>query len=134
MKDEILCTLDFSESSRDALAVAVQMAKERNALLTVLFAYRLRKPNGDALAMIREVEEKVLERFAELEKELLLNAGVRYELKTEIGFVEDRVEQHTRLNKIMFLVIGKSMSINTATKESFDSLLAHLQIPLVIVP
>jgi hypothetical protein len=52
--------------------------------------------------------------------------------KIEIGFVDDRIEEHTKNNKISFLVMGKNMSIRN--KESFDELVENLQAPLVIVP
>jgi nucleotide-binding universal stress UspA family protein len=132
MGNEILCTIDFTESSREALKMAAQMAKELQARLTILFAYRLYKYNGEAVARKREIEKEAAEKFAALEKELLLNAGIKYEFRTEVGFVDDRIELHARQNNLSFLVMGKSMRLNT--KESFDSLVSQLQVPLVIVP
>ena len=78
------------------------------------------------------MEEEASKNFGDLEKDLLTGKGIRYDFKTEVGFVDDRIEDHAKKNKISFLVMGKNMSIRN--KESFDELMEHLQVPLVIVP
>jgi nucleotide-binding universal stress UspA family protein len=129
---KILCTIDFSDSSRQALKYSAKLAKESGSPLTILYAYRLVKSNGEAVAMKKKIEADAAANFAVLEKELLAGSGISYEFRTEVGFVDDRIEEHARKNNVSFLVMGKSMS--SGTKETFNELVSHLQIPLVIVP
>jgi len=132
MTSGIVCTTDFSESSLGALKWSIEAAKRLGIHLTVLYTYRLIQQNSEAVSLNRKLAEEAIKNFAEVEREHLLGSGIQYEFKTEIGFVDDRIEEHLKSNKISFLVIGKGLSLRN--KESFDALLNQLQIPLVIIP
>lgn len=132
MTNAILYATDFSDSSNEALEWAIRLAKEQNSHLTILYTYRLLKQNGEVLFIKKKMEDEGLRNFKALEKEFLEGTGISYDFKTEVGFVDDRIEEHTKKNKVGFLVIGKNMSIRN--KESFDHLMENLQAPLVIVP
>lgn len=131
MANGIICTTDFSESSLGALKWAIESAKRLGAHLTILYTYRLNQ-NSEAISLKRKLDEDAIKNFAEVEREHLAGSGINYNFKTEIGFVDDRIEEHLKSNKISFLVMGKGMSLHH--KESFDDLLNQLQIPLVIIP
>jgi hypothetical protein len=132
MADGILCTTDFSGSSKEALKWSIGQAQKTHCHLTVLYAYRLLKQTGEVIAMKRKIEEEASTNFAALEKELLSGTGISYDFKSEVGFVADRVEAYAKKNQVSFLVMGKSMT--TQNKETFDELVDKLKIPLVIVP
>lgn len=132
MTNKIICTTDFSDSSKEALRWSVEWAKKTNSRLTVLYTYRLIKQGAEPTVNKRKIEEEASQNMTKLEKELLVNSGIEYDIKIEVGFVEDRVEEHLKTNQISFLVMGKEMSLRN--KEMFDDLLQKLQVPLVIVP
>ena len=132
MTSGIVCTTDFSESSLGALKWSIEAAKRLTAHLTVLHIYRLTQQNSEAVSLKRKLDEDAIKNFTALEQEYLAGSGIRYDFKTEIGFVDDRIEEHLKSNKISFLVMGKGMSLRN--KDSFDDLLNQLQIPLVIIP
>ena len=132
MTNGILCTTDFSESSKEALKWSISLAKKLGSSLTILYTYRLFKQNGEAVAMKKKMEEEATRNFKQLEKEMLQGTGIIYNFKTEVGFVSDRVEDHAKKNSISFLVMGKNMT--TGNKETFEELVGHIKIPLVIVP
>jgi nucleotide-binding universal stress UspA family protein len=133
MKKGILCVIDFSDSSKEALRWSIRLAQEVNAHLTVLYTYRFLQPyNGEALEMKRRIEEEAANKFAQLEKEILLGKGIDYSVKTEIGFIADRAKDHAKRNGADLLVVGNKLS--SANKQSFDELVADIQMPLVIVP
>lgn len=133
MDKSILCAVDFSDSSRAVLTFAVDLSRQFHNHLTVLFTYRLLNlPTDEALVLRKKMEEKALQNFAILEKEVLGNSGVSYDFKVEVGFISNRVKEYSRKNEVSFLVMGKNM--NTSSKESFDELSANLQIPILIVP
>ncbi|HEY5823099.1 MAG TPA: universal stress protein [Cyclobacteriaceae bacterium] len=129
----ILCLIDFSESSTRALQWAVQMADIQHAHVTVLHVFRLLKSkNGEALLMKKAKEAEANSHFVELERSLLLNKKISYDFKTEVGFINDRIDDYTSKNAIQFLVIDKSLT--ECNRESFDELLKNVQIPMVIIP
>lgn len=132
MASGIVCTTDFSESSLGALKWSIEASKRLGTDLTVLHIYRLDQQNSEAVSLKRKLDEEAIKNFADVEREHLTGSGIQYEFKTEIGFVDDRIEEHLKSNKISFLVMGKGMSLRN--KESFDDLLNQLRIPLVIIP
>jgi nucleotide-binding universal stress UspA family protein len=129
----IICSVDFSDSSKHALQWAVAIAQQLHVHLTVLYTFRLmRSQNEEVLLMKKKMEEDATKNFSAWEKELLIGKELSYDFKTEVGFITDRIEDHARKNPIGFLVMGKNSS--TGSKESFDELVGHIDVPLVIVP
>jgi|SRR5688572_25762263 nucleotide-binding universal stress UspA family protein len=133
MTSAIICTTDFSDSSRDALRWSIDMAKKMGSHLTILHTYRLIKQNDeDVIPQKKRIEEEAVKNLTQLEKEFLTNAGVEYDFKIEVGFVDDRIAEHVKRSHISFLVMDKGMGLRN--KEMFDDLIRQLQIPLVIIP
>ena len=133
MTKGILCSIDFSESSKDALRWSVSLAKLLKTNLTILYTYRLlNSNNGEEVQLKKTIEENAVKSFASLEKEILMDEGIRYSFKVEVGFVSNRVKDYERKHGISFLVMGNKMNSNN--KESFDELADSIQVPLVIVP
>ena len=134
MSRSILCVIDFSESSKKSLEWAAENARAYQSHLTVLYPYRLNHArNGENIsALRRKIEDEANQNFKILEKDLLLNKHISYDFKTEVGFVSDRVEEHSKHHPINFLVIDKN--IRKSNKESFDDLMENMQVPLVIIP
>ncbi|MFZ6010807.1 MAG: universal stress protein, partial [Bacteroidota bacterium] len=133
MTKGILCTIDFSESSKDALKLAVSLAKLLNTHLTIIYPYRLvNSHNGEATEFKKQAEENAMKQFSSLEKQILFDSGVRYDFKIEVGFLSNRVKDHAKKNGLSFLVMGNKM--NVTNNESFDELAESIQVPLVIVP
>lgn len=133
MTKGIVCTVDFSESSKEALKWAVSMAKVLQTHLIVLYTYRLlNSHNGEAVELRKKIEEEAKLNFASFEKEILNGSGVAYEFKIEVGFISNRIRDYAKKNGISFLVMGNKTS--SSNKESFDELAENTQVPLVIVP
>lgn len=129
----ILCTIDFSRSSHEAVLWAVQLARQLNAHLTVLYTYRLiQYRSGEALQLKRDIEASASHQFELLERELLAGKGISYDFKVEIGFIADRVEDYARKNTLNFLVTNKNL--HNGGKEFIDELIEHIQVPLLVVP
>src|SRR5688572_25201429 len=132
MNNAILCTIDFSEASKDVLKYAVKLSKQFNSHITVLYTYRLLSSlKGEAVEVKKKIEEQARKNFSLLEQEILAGR-VSYDFKVEVGFVSNRVKEYAKTNGVIFLVIGKKM--NGSSKESFDELAENIQVPLVIVP
>jgi nucleotide-binding universal stress UspA family protein len=133
MTKGILCTIDYSEASRQALKWAVQFSKTQGSDLTILYTYRLTKNmTGEVVVWKKKMEEEALQKFAAFENECLKTAGIKYDFKIEVGFVADRIEDHTQKSEISFLVMDKNMC--SQSKDTFDDLMEHMSVPLVIIP
>ena len=121
MNNAILCTIDFSEPSQDVVKYAVNLAKQFNCHLTILYAYRLLYSKTDeAVDLRKKIEDKARQHFSLLEKEVLEGSGISYDFKMEVGFVSNRVKEYAKKN-------GNK-------NESFDELAENIHVPLVIVP
>jgi nucleotide-binding universal stress UspA family protein len=133
MTRNILCTTDFSEPSKRALAWAIDFSKEEGSNLTILYTYRLTRQAAEELvAWKKKVEEEANKKFKAFESEFLKDIGIKYEFKIEVGFVADRIEDHAKKNPLRFLVIDKAMCARN--KETFDDLIENLNVPVVIIP
>jgi hypothetical protein len=133
MLETILCTTNFSDSSRHALQWAITEARQQHAHITILFTYRLIKPkNGEIIQIKKKMEKEAMLKFSKLEKEILLNKNISYDFRMEVGFINDRVELFIKKTPIKFLVMDKETS--AINKESFEALVAYIKVPLVIVP
>jgi nucleotide-binding universal stress UspA family protein len=129
----ILCTIDFSDASLQALVWAIGIAQELNVHLTILYTYRLiHTQNENVVQLKKKLEEEASLKFAQLEKDVLLGRVLSYDFKTEVGFMTDRIEDHTRQHTISFVVMDKNLG--ASNKEVLDDLLEHIRAPLVIVP
>jgi hypothetical protein len=129
----ILCLIDLSESSRKAVEWSIALSKKLNAHLTVIFNYRLDgERKEDAVQAKRNRDVKAAHDFAEIEQELFRNAGIHYDLRSEIGFAYDRIEEHARKKNILFAVVQKKMAFDQ--KDFVEELVDKIQVPLVIIP
>jgi hypothetical protein len=133
MQKAILCTIDFSQSSRHTLQCAAKLASDLNVHLTVLFTYRLMKVKTDEVFQRKkEIEQKAAADFALLENELLKGKGISYDFKMEVGFLADRVDAYARKSQIGYVVIDRNMSVES--REAFDDLVVTMSVPTLIVP
>ncbi|MBS1951872.1 MAG: universal stress protein [Bacteroidetes bacterium] len=133
MDKGILCAIDFSAPSKSALRWSVELAKDLHIPLTLLYAYRLQKlPHDQAIEYKKQVDAEARQKFLKLEKEFLVDKGIDYDFKSEVGFIADRVKDHASKNETKFFVVDQKTSM--ANKESFDELLKKVNVPLVIVP
>jgi hypothetical protein len=133
MAKTILCTTNFSTSSRHAVQWAVNLARQLKAHVTILYTYRLIKSqNGEAVQLKKKIEEEAMQHFADLEQDVLEGQNISYDFRIEVGFMTDRVEHMLQKTPVNFLVMDKEMSAKN--KESFEELVEHIKIPLVIVP
>ncbi|HET9053547.1 MAG TPA: universal stress protein [Cyclobacteriaceae bacterium] len=129
----ILCTIDFSPSTRHSLEWAVSIARQLSAHLSILYAYRLIQPRtGEIIHLKKDIEQEARQKFEALEKQYLSGEGISYDFKIEVGFVSDRIEDRVKKNTLDFVVINKTM--HTSSQESFEELMDHVQVPVLVVP
>lgn len=129
----ILCTIDFSQSTQHSLEWAVSMARQLRAHLSILYTYRLiQLRNGEIVHLKKGIEQEARQKFEALEKQYLSGEGISYDFKIEVGFVSDRIEDRAKKNSLDFVVMDKSMRTNS--NESFEELMEHIHVPMLVVP
>ena len=135
MDSTILCVIDFSEASREALLQSIRLAQLYNSKLTVLYPYRLTQVNhdrDDPSQLKKSIDSDALQSFSRMTSEILEKSGIAYEFRPEVGFINDRVYAFSKKNKIGMVVMSKRMV--SANRDAFNELLSQIQVPLLILP
>jgi hypothetical protein len=133
-RGSILSIIDFSDASIESLKWALQLAKEKNTHLTVLYPYRLNLSlRGDNVSGLKKnMDTEAEESFTKITKPFLSEAVVPYDFHPEVGFIYDRVYAHSLKNNIQLIVMSQKMAL--ANKDTLSDLVSVITVPLVIVP
>ena len=134
----ILCAVDFSESSLNALKWTFDLAKKTQAKVVVMFCYRLIALTEDeeTIGLKGKMEEEATMKFKEFERGQLNGQPVTYKFITEVGFFHFRIEMFLRNNPVGLLVLGNSVVQNFDEYKNvgFENFLKSSKIPVVVVP
>lgn len=137
MHESILCAIDFTESSLNAFRWSVQLAAGSKRPLTTLYSYRLLPQSHDeAIQDFRKkTEESARKRYAEWERKILTNTGIKGGFVTDIGFASDSIENHLRKNPVNLLIISNSVldNISVHKGEQLPLFMKSINVPLLIV-
>lgn len=130
----ILCLIDFSEASGEALRWAGLEASKQDAQLVVLYPYRLTHLQGrEGLVQLRHgIDTAAIVSFEKIAEKTLDGITVNYEFKPEVGFIPDRVYAHSNKKEYSMLVVSKHMAVTN--RESMREVIELIKFPLVIVP
>ena len=137
-KKTILCAMDFSESSVEALKWTLKVAQVAQAHVIFLFCYRLIAAEDDAETMNlkKNMETDALKKFKELEKKYITTKAAPYQFVTEVGFFPFRIEMFLRKSPVQLLVMGNTIIENFSEYKnlSFEQFLKNSNVPVVIIP
>jgi len=137
---QILCVIDFSESSKKVLEVAARFAIACKSHLTVLFPFRLidHHYQGSLGSLKQKLEAEATEKFNNLRKTLPDAAMLSCEFQPEIGFISDRINAHVSGDKegIDMVIVAQEQTTSNNDSKGFDlqNLITNSRIPFVIVP
>jgi nucleotide-binding universal stress UspA family protein len=129
----ILCTIDFSESSGQAIEWALSLAQHMRAHLSIRYAYRLvQSRGGDVAHLKRNIEDQARHKFQQIEQDHLLGKGVAYDFEIEVGFISDRISAYAKKNNLNMIIMDKH--VNTHSGETFEELMNSLSVPMLLIP
>jgi hypothetical protein len=137
---QILCVIDFSESSQKILEVAARIAIAWKAHLMVLFPYRLIDYGyeGSLATLKMKLETEAREKFNSLKNKLPGAETLSFEFQPEIGFISDRIKAHVSKDKdiIDLVIVGQEQTSPNNDSKGFNlqNLLTNSKLPIVIVP
>ena len=128
----ILCVIDFSDSSLRAIEWSIPEARRHNLHISILYPYRLDqlRKRDEVVQSKKAIDLEALEKFERLGGSLLKEGQVSFDFHSEVGFIRDRIQEHTRKNNVVLLVMSKKI----AGSESFQELIDEIDVPVVIVP
>lgn len=130
----ILCVIDFTDASKDALQEAIKIAGALKLRLTVLYPYRLNQPVKvpDRALWKKSIEQDATESFTRMTSNLFKETNVLWDFKPEIGFLDDRVEVYTETHAVRLVVMSSELACKSG--DTFCDILESLTTPLLIVP
>lgn len=135
----IVCAVDFSETSKDALQFSIQMAQSYNSDLVVLHAIETQKEwkqlEQKARRQLETFEEK---RTAELKGlAVQFGAGHRTRIRLEKGRPDDVLLQVVRELNSDLLIVGTRghwVKKGMGTGSTVNTLIRNAELPVVAVP
>ncbi len=102
--------------------------------MTIVHPYRLvpsdKKEN--LFQAKKELDIKAAHSFEKIASDIFKGGSVTYDFRPEVGFIYDRVRDHSRRSQILFVAIEKKFALSK--KEALDELIEQIEVPLVIIP
>jgi hypothetical protein len=128
----ILCVIDFSEPSMRTMKWTAQMAMKLDVHLTIIHPYRLNqvKRKEDMVLTKRTIDTEAAQNFEAIASGLFKNKTLSYDFHAEVGFIQDRMQEYSRKNDLLFISIGKKL---VDSSDHLWELLNQIEVPLVIV-
>ena len=137
---QILCVIDFSESSKKVLELAARIAIACKAHLIVLFPYRLigNDYEGSLASLKQKLEAEAKIKFDDLRSNVPDVNMLSFEFQPEIGFIADRIKAHINREKdsLDMVIVGQEQTTpnNDSKGINLQNLLTNSKLPFVIVP
>ena len=135
--NNILCAIDFSESSMHSLTWACWISSLLNSRLEILYTYRLRPGLKELFEYRTHVEAEANKKFNAIKKEIFNGCSIPYDFRVEVGFLHDRIEARIKMSPVSFLVIGNELQNQMSLDGKGvnpEGVVSSFKIPVVIVP
>lgn len=139
----ILVPIDFSKCSKNALKVAIGLAKRFDAKIHMVNAVHIHTPHPDLVggtlieSITKDYENQVKESFEELEKEIIELKDVPHEADRFISYLTDAINSEAESKNIDLIVMGTRSNhdklehlIGTRASDIIDS----SPIPVIVIP
>ncbi|MBL6449357.1 universal stress protein [Fulvivirga sp. 29W222] len=141
MFKSIICPVDFSESSANALSFALDIAQSNQSELVVLYTYRLisgtdDKAGANRISLKRQQEEIANKRIEELKKRFPEFEQVRHTFLAEVGFINDRLAMAIEKYNVDLIVLTENikMRLKERWEDGDESVLARFNCPVLLIP
>ncbi len=140
----ILVPIDFSKCSKNALKIAIGLAKSNNAKLHLVNAIYVPTPHVDVTGgfplvepILEDYEKRVEKEFEELKNEFVQLKDVEYDTKKYISMVSDAIYTCMENQEIDLIVMGTKGSHSTLEKlvggVSAD-VMRYATVPVLLIP
>lgn len=101
--------------------------------MTILYPYRLNQmvSKENRVKVKRDIDQEAIRKFEKI-SHLLDGSNIEFDFRSEVGFLNDRIQEHLHDGDIKLIVMG--MNLAAEGGEALNELVQHLKVPLVVVP
>lgn len=139
----ILVPVDFSKCSKNALKVAIEMARRAHAKIHMVNAVHVHTPHPDLAggslidAIISDYEAQVKDSFEELEKDMIELSNVPHESDRFISYLSDAIRAETEQKDIDLIVMGTRSDhegIERIVGTNASDIVQNSDVPVLVLP
>lgn len=139
----ILVPIDFSECSKNALKIAISLAKEFDAKIHMVNAVHVHHPHPDFVggnlidSIMSDYESQVKESFEELESEIIELKEVPHEADRFISYLTDAIYTESERKDIDLIVMGtrsKHDKIEHLIGTRATDIIESSKVPVIVIP
>lgn len=141
--DNILVPIDFSKCSKNALKVAIDIAKKTAAKIHMVNAVHIHTPHPDLAggsivdAIINDYESQVKDSFEELESDLIELSNVPHEADRFLTYLSDAIRTEAETKDIDLIVMGTRSDhegIEHLIGTNATDVIENSNIPVLVIP
>lgn len=141
--NNILVPVDFSACSKNALRVAIDLAKKFNAKVHMVNAVHIHQPQPDFMggslidSIMLDYENQVKESFKELESEIIELADVPHESDRFISYLTDAIYSVAEHKEIDLIVMGTRADhdkIEHLIGTRASDIIETSKVPVLVIP
>lgn len=139
----ILVPIDFSECSKNALKIAIKLAKQFDSKIYMVNAVHVHTPHPDIIggkmidAIIMDYESQVQESFQELEKDVIELQDVPHEADRFLAYLTDAIYTECASKNIDLIVMGtreKHSDIEHLIGSRSTDIIEFSKVPVLTIP
>ncbi len=139
----ILVPVDFSESSKNALRIAIGLAKMNNAKVHMMNAVHIHTPQPDLTggylieSIVNDYEEQVKQSFEELETEIVELQDVEHDSTRLISYLSDAIYTCIKEYSIDIVVMGTRQEheeIEHLLGTHATDVIGFSEVPVLVIP
>jgi len=139
----ILVPIDFSQCSKNALKVAIDLAKRFDAKIHMVNAVHIHHPHPDFVggslidSIMMDYEEQVKESFNELESEIIELADVPHEADRFVSYLTDAIYSETEQKDIDLIIMGTRADhdkIEHLVGTRASDIVESSKVPVIVIP
>lgn len=139
----ILVPIDFSECSKNALRIAIELAKKFDAKIHMVNAVHINHPHPDFIggslidSIMIDYENQVQDSFKELESEVIELKDVPHEADRFISYLTDAIYTESEQKKIDLIVMGtrgEHDKIEHLIGTRSTDIIETSKVPVIVIP
>lgn len=139
----ILVPVDFSNCSKNALRIAIGMAKDFGAKIHMVNAVHVHTPHPDLVggslvdSIMLDYETQVKDSFEDLESEIIELKEVPHDADRFISYLTDAIHSESEAKDIDLIVMGtrdKHDSIEHLIGTRSTDIIESSQVPVIVIP
>ncbi len=141
--NNILVPVDFSKCSKNALKIAIKIAKKANAKIHIVNAVHVHAPHPSFMestmieGVMADYESQVKQSFEELESEIIELQDVPHDMDKFLSYLTDAIFSETKTKQIDLIVMGTRSDhdeVEHLIGTHATDIIETSEIPVLVIP